>query len=62
VSEVTKGISFKAMSDLNVLTIRAIGMVQRINASPGRVDMDRVLRSLDEIETRAKSVREEIGQ
>jgi len=33
------------MSDLNILTIRAIGEVQRIN-----------------IETRAKSVRKEIGQ
>ena len=61
-SEVTKGISSKAMSDLNVLTIRAIGMVQRINASPGRVNTDRMLRSLDEIETRAKSIRKEIGQ
>jgi len=60
--EEIKGISSKAMSDLNILTIRAIGMAQRINASPGRVDLDRVIRSLDEIETRAKSVRKEIGQ
>jgi hypothetical protein len=60
--EEIKGISSKAISDLNILTIRAIGMVQRVNESPGRVDMDRVFRSLDEIEIRAKSVRKEIGQ
>ena len=60
--EETKGISSEAMSNLNILTIRAIGIVQGINASPGRVDMDRVIKSLDEIEARARSVRKEIGQ
>jgi hypothetical protein len=62
VREVTKGFPSKAKADLNILTIRAIGMVQTINASPGRVDTNQVIKTLDEIETRARSVRKEIGQ
>jgi hypothetical protein len=57
-----KGISEKARQELTIIAVNAIGLAQRINASSGLVDMGRVIKSLDEIETRAKSVRKEIGQ
>jgi len=60
-SEETKGISDKVRQELTIIAVEAIGLVQRINASPARVDMVRVIRSLDEIETWANSVRKEIG-
>ena len=60
--DVEKGISEKARQGLTIIAVNAIGLVQGINASPGQLDMDRVIKSLDEIETRAKAVRKEIGQ
>jgi hypothetical protein len=60
-NEQAKGVSEKARTALTIIAVEAIGLVQGINASPGLVDMGRVIKSLDEIETQAKSVRKEIG-
>jgi hypothetical protein len=60
--DVGKGISEKARQGLTIIAVNAIGLVQRINASPGRIDTSEVIKTLDEIETRAMSVRKEIGQ
>jgi hypothetical protein len=55
-------ISEKARQELTIIAVNAIGLAQGINASAGLVDMSRVIKSLDEIEARAKSVRKKIGQ
>lgn len=60
-TEERKGVSDKARVALNVLAIRAIETAQRVNQGPSQVDQGRLSRALDEIETRIREARQELG-
>jgi len=60
-AEELKGVSERARTELTIIAVEAIGLVQGINAAPAQADAAKIARVLDKIEARVQEVRRELG-